>query len=43
MKLPVIAAILTLSAGLVSAQAVDIKDAWVRATVPGQMVFQTLL
>lgn len=45
MKLKVIAAILTLAAGAVSAQSVDVKDAWARATVKGQMAtgaFMTL-
>jgi len=36
MKLKTIAAILALSAGVVSAQTVDVKDAWARATVQGQ-------
>ncbi|MGI9134905.1 MAG: copper chaperone PCu(A)C [Rhodoferax sp.] len=31
-----VAAILTLSCGLVMAQSVEVKDAWARATVPGQ-------
>ena len=45
MKLKVIAAILALTAGAVSAQSVDVKDAWARATVKGQMAtgaFMTL-
>ena len=45
MKLKVIAAILTITAGAVSAQSVDVKDAWARATVKGQMAtgaFMTL-
>ena len=45
MKLKVIAAILALAAGAVSAQSVDVKDAWARATVKGQMAtgaFMTL-
>lgn len=33
---PVIAALLVLSAGAVFAQTVEVKDAWVRAAVPGQ-------
>lgn len=36
MKLKVLAAVLTLAAGIVSAQTVDVKDAWARASVPGQ-------
>lgn len=36
MKTKVIAALWALSAGLVYAQTVDVKDAWVRAAVPGQ-------
>lgn len=45
MKLKIIAAILALTAGAVSAQTVDVKDAWARATVKGQMAsgaFMTL-
>jgi len=45
MKLKTITAILVLSAGVVSAQTVDIKGAWARATVQGQMAtgaFMTL-
>ena len=37
MKTKVIAALWALSAGLVYAQTVDVKDAWVRAAVPGQL------
>ena len=36
MKLKAIAAILALSAGVVSAQTIEVKDAWARATVQGQ-------
>jgi copper(I)-binding protein len=36
MKLKTIATILALSSGALFAQTVDIKDAWARATVPGQ-------
>ncbi|MDI1269571.1 MAG: copper chaperone PCu(A)C [Polaromonas sp.] len=36
MKTKVIAALLVLSAGAVFAQTVEVKDAWVRAAVPGQ-------
>ena len=36
MKLKTLAALLTLTCGALSAQTVDIKDAWARATVPGQ-------
>jgi len=36
MKLPALAAILTLSCSALYAQTVDVKDAWARATVPGQ-------
>jgi copper(I)-binding protein len=36
MKLPALAAILALSCSALYAQAVDVKDAWARATVPGQ-------
>ena len=45
MKLKVIAAILILAAGAASAQSVEVKDAWARATVKGQMAtgaFMTL-
>jgi copper(I)-binding protein len=36
MKLKLLAAILALTAGAVSAQTVDVKDAWARPSVPGQ-------
>lgn len=36
MKTKVIAALLVLSAGAMFAQTVEVKDAWVRAAVPGQ-------
>jgi len=36
MKLPALAAILALSCSALYAQTVDVKDAWARATVPGQ-------
>jgi copper(I)-binding protein len=36
MKLKTLATILALSSGALFAQTVDIKDAWARATVPGQ-------
>jgi copper(I)-binding protein len=36
MKLKTIAALLALTAGFASAQTVEVKDAWVRAAVPGQ-------
>ncbi len=36
MKLKTLATILTLSSGALFAQTVDVKDAWARATVPGQ-------
>lgn len=36
MKLKNIAALLALTAGFACAQTVEVKDAWVRATVPGQ-------
>lgn len=36
MKLTILATVLTLAAGAVSAQTVDVKDAWARASVPGQ-------
>lgn len=36
MKTKVIAALLVLSVGAVFAQTVEVKDAWVRAAVPGQ-------
>lgn len=37
MKLKVFAATLALTSGALYAQTVEFKDAWVRATVPGQM------
>lgn len=36
MKFKTIAAVLALTAGVASAQTVEVKDAWVRAAVPGQ-------
>jgi hypothetical protein len=36
MKLKTIAALLALTAGFACAQTVEVKDAWVRAAVPGQ-------
>ncbi|MFZ9252624.1 MAG: copper chaperone PCu(A)C, partial [Hylemonella sp.] len=36
MKLKTLIAILAFSSGALSAQTVEIKDAWARATVPGQ-------
>jgi len=36
MKLKTLVAILSLSCGALFAQTVDVKDAWARATVPGQ-------
>jgi len=36
MKLKTIAALLALTAGFATAQTVEVKDAWVRAAVPGQ-------
>lgn len=36
MKLPALFAILALSSSALFAQTVDVKDAWARATVPGQ-------
>lgn len=36
MKSKAIATLLALSAGVLSAQTVEVKDAWVRAAVPGQ-------
>jgi copper(I)-binding protein len=36
MKLKMLATVLALAAGAVSAQTVDVKDAWARASVPGQ-------
>jgi copper(I)-binding protein len=36
MKLKTLATILALSSGALFAQTVDVKDAWARATVPGQ-------
>lgn len=36
MKLKVLATVLTLAAGLVSAQTVEVSGAWARASVPGQ-------
>jgi copper(I)-binding protein len=36
MKLKTIAALLALTAGFACAQSVEVKDAWVRAAVPGQ-------
>ncbi len=36
MKLKTLATILALSSGALFAQSVDVKDAWARATVPGQ-------
>lgn len=36
MKLKILVTVLALAAGAVSAQSVDVKDAWARASVPGQ-------
>ncbi|MEI8157805.1 MAG: copper chaperone PCu(A)C, partial [Burkholderiales bacterium] len=36
MKLKTLAAVFALSSGALFAQTVDVKDAWARATVPGQ-------
>ncbi len=36
MKLKLLAAIMTLACSALYAQTVDVKDAWVRSTVPGQ-------
>lgn len=37
MKLKIIAALLALTGGLAYGQTVEVKNAWVRSTVPGQM------
>jgi periplasmic copper chaperone A len=37
MKLKVLTATLLLACGVIHAQTVEVKEAWVRATVPGQM------